>query len=172
LPRLLSEKDLILSVTRSLTEKLERKGEDLRLYGGVIALVYFEEEIEDTLEGPLFVTHFPLLESPLAHRLPPPKDHLTERFELFVAGKELANGFQELNDPEEQRTRFLKQGNLRFYGDLEAMELDEEYLKALEYGLPPTVGAGVGIDRLVMIFTNAESIRDVILFPLLRPRKE
>lgn len=142
---------------------------DPRLFSGVILYGLFEELVADRLEKPTFIFDFPLLVSPLSSRHPPPRDHLCERFELFILGREIANGFRELNDPDDQRQRFEWQKIQRQYGDLEAMELDEDYLRALEHGLPPTVGVGLGVDRLVMLLTNAPSIRDVILFPLLKP---
>lgn len=143
---------------------------DPRIPAGVILNALFEEFVEERLRAPTFVYDFPVFVSPLAARKPPPEDHLCQRFELFLFGKEIANGFRELNDPFDQRQRFLQQEALRAYGDLEAMQLDEDYLRALEHGLPPTVGAGLGVDRLVMILTDSASIRDVILFPLLKPR--
>jgi lysyl-tRNA synthetase class 2 len=136
-------------------------------HGRRIALL-FEEFVEETLWDPTFVTDHPVEISPLSKARP--DDRTTaERFELFVAGMELANGFSELNDPLEQRERFLDQLRQREKGDLEAHPVDEDYVRALGHGLPPTGGCGVGIDRLAMVLTDSPSIRDVILFPHMRP---
>jgi lysyl-tRNA synthetase, class II len=137
---------------------------------GKIATALFEALCETDLVQPTFVYDFPTEVSPLSKQKPDDPDTV-ERFELYVGGFELANAFSELNDPAEQRRRFEEQLRQRQAGDVEAHEMDEEYLRALEYGLPPTAGEGVGIDRLVMILTGSPSIRDVILFPLMRPRK-
>ena len=128
----------------------------------------FEESIEKTLIQPTFVTGYPRDISPLA-RSSAADPEITDRFELYIAGVEIANGFMELNDPEEQLKRFLAQQESRLSGDLEAPPPDYDYIRALEIGLPPTAGEGIGIDRLVMLLTNQSSIRDVLFFPQMRP---
>lgn len=138
---------------------------------GKIQVELFEKLVEKQLMDPVFITEFPKEVSPLART----NDHnpfVTDRFELYIGGQEVANGFSELNDPQEQMLRFQEQLKAKEGGDTEAMALDTDYLMALEYGLPPTAGEGIGIDRLTMLLTNTPSIRDVILFPLLRPRAE
>jgi lysyl-tRNA synthetase, class II len=128
----------------------------------------FEDLAEHTFWDPTFITDYPTEVSPLS-KARPDDPTTTERFELYVCGMEIANGFSELNDPLEQRARFLDQLNERAKGDDEAHQMDEDYIRALGYGLPPTGGCGVGIDRLAMILTDSPSIRDVILFPHMRP---
>lgn len=138
-------------------------------YGlGKIQLEIFEKTVEENLYDPTFITAFPTEVSPLA-RKNDEDPFVTDRFEFFVGGRELANGFSELNDPEDQAERFKAQVAEKEAGDEEAMHYDEDYIRALEYGLPPTAGEGIGIDRLVMLLTNSHNIRDVILFPHMRP---
>lgn len=134
---------------------------------GKIQLEIFEKTVEERLVNPTFITQYPAEVSPLAR----PNDHdpfVTDRFEFFVAGREIANGFSELNDPDMQAKRFQEQAQAKAGGDEEAMVYDTDYIKALEYGMPPTAGEGIGVDRLVMLMTDSASIRDVILFPLMR----
>ena len=140
-------------------------------YGpGKLILEIYEKTTESSLWGPVYVTDYPIEVSPLSreHRSNP---GMTERFEAILAGRELCNGFSELIDPEQQRIRFEEQAAQNAGGDDEAMVVDEDYLRALEYGLPPTGGVGIGIDRLAMLLTGATSIRDVVLFPTLRPEQ-
>jgi lysyl-tRNA synthetase class 2 len=135
---------------------------------GKVQLEIFEKTVEEHLMDPIFITEYPTEVSPLSRRNDD-NPFVTDRFEFFLGGRELANGFSELNDPEDQAERFRAQVVEKEAGDLEAMHYDEDYITALEYGMPPTVGEGIGIDRLVMFFTDSASIRDVLLFPHMRP---
>ena len=138
---------------------------------GKILMAVFDELVEKKLVQPTFVTHYPVAVSPLSRRSSADPD-IVDRFELYISGREIANAFSELNDPADQRERFLAQIRQREAGDDEAHEMDEDYIRTLEYGMPPTAGEGIGIDRLIMLFTDSASIRDVILFPLLRNKQE
>jgi len=134
---------------------------------GEMHLAIFEKIVEPNLINPTFITEYPIEVSPLA-RVNNDNHEIADRFEFFIMGKEIANGFSELNDPDDQRVRFENQVKLKDSGDHEAMYFDDDYIEALEYGMPPTAGEGIGIDRLVMILTDSPSIRDVLLFPLMR----
>ena len=157
-----------LEKIRNVAEKLEVPFEEN--YGlGKIQIEIFEKTVESKLLSPTFITQFPTEVSPLA-RKNSDDPFVTDRFEFFIAGREIANGFSELNDPEDQAERFNKQVEEKKAGDAEAMHFDDDYIKALEYGMPPTAGEGIGIDRLVMFLTDSPSIRDVILFPHMRQK--
>ncbi len=173
-------KDSILNFNQNITEdelsdrtKAEKVAEKLGIdvknsYGlGKIQLEIFEKTVEKNLKDPTFITAFPTEVSPLA-RKNDEDPFVTDRFEFFVGGGEIANGFSELNDPEDQAERFKAQVAEKDAGDEEAMHYDADYIYALEYGMPPTAGEGIGIDRLVMLLTNSQTIRDVILFPTMR----
>ena len=161
----LESKNKALEKARNLRLEV-KEGEPL----GKIIMAIFEELVEPKLIQPTFVTQYPLEVSPLSRKNP--KDqNFTDRFELYISGKEIANAFSELNDPDDQRERFLMQLKDREAGDDEAHEMDEDYINALEYAMPPTAGEGIGIDRLVMLLTNSASIRDVILFPHMRKKE-
>jgi lysyl-tRNA synthetase class 2 len=135
---------------------------------GKLQIEIFEKTAEERLLQPTFVYAYPAEVSPLARRNDS-DPFITDRFEFFVGGRELANGFSELNDPDDQAARFREQAARKSSGDEEAMFYDADYIRALEYGLPPTAGLGIGVDRLVMLFTDQASIRDVVLFPHMRP---
>ena len=153
-----------------IEQTLQKMGEELppNRSLGSLQLALFEAVAEEHLWNPTFIIDYPTEVSPLA-RASDNDPTITERFELFIAGREIANGFSELNDPEEQSERFKKQVEQKEAGDDEAMYYDADFIRALEYGMPPTGGCGIGIDRLIMLITNKPSIRDVILFPHMRP---
>jgi len=176
----MSVKESVLRLNSHLTEtdlgsidSLRAVCDDLDIpyeetYGeGKLLIEIFEKTVEGNLDQPTFITEYPTEVSPLARRNDDNPD-VTDRFEFFVGGKEIANGFSELNDAEDQAARFKEQVAQKDSGDEEAMHYDADYIRALEYGLPPTAGEGIGIDRLVMLFTNSASIRDVLLFPHMR----
>ena len=166
----ISEKDLnSLDVLRKFAGDLEIKVEDN--YGtGKLLIEIFEKTAEPGLKKPVFITSFPTEVSPLARRSEVDPD-VTDRFELFIGGREIANGFSELNDPDDQADRFRRQVAEKNAGNEEAMHYDADYITALEYGMPPAAGEGIGIDRLIMLLTDSASIRDVILFPHMRPKQ-
>ena len=173
----LDEREALLGCVPGLNNWLLRRGlaaitpnfvDDKR--SGELLALFFELVAEEHLIQPTFIMDYPLEVSPLSkQKLDDP--NFVERFELYIGGMEIANAFSELNDPDEQRSRFQYQQHLRERGDLTAHAIDEDYIRALSYGMPPTGGEGIGIDRLTMLLTNSRSIRDVILFPLLRPEK-
>jgi len=153
--------NLVLEMNKNLTQS------DLDKLSGKDLLDLFEETVESQLIQPTFVLGYPIEVSPLSRRNNENPD-IADRFELFIGGKEIANGFCELNDPDDQAQRFKDQVEAKNAGDKEAMSYDEDYILSLEHGMPPAVGVGIGIDRLVMMITNQSSIRDVLLFPQLK----
>lgn len=162
-PERIRDRDYLVSYGKDLGINIQEN------YGsGKLQIEIFEKTAEQNLRNPTFITAYPTEVSPLS-RTNDDDPFVTDRFEFFVSGRELANGFSELNDPEEQAARFRAQVENKSAGDDEAMGFDHDYIRALEYGLPPTAGLGLGIDRLVMLFTNSASIRDVLLFPHMRP---
>jgi len=161
-PSLLADREQLLSFARSKEIQVTKA----RHRGKILAKL-FDVLVEPKLIQPTFVVDYPVDISPLARRKSSDPE-VTERFELFIGGSEIANGFSELNDPDDQRGRFQDQVAQREEGDQEAHYMDEDYLHALEYGMPPTAGEGIGIDRFVMLLTDMPSIREVILFPLLK----
>lgn len=156
----------------ALKEQVRALGVELpkEITWGTLLYQVFDQKVEETLTGPIFVIDYPVEVSPLAKRKPT-DPRLTERFEFFINAREMGNAFSELNDPEDQRARFEDQVKKRAGGDDEAQMMDEDYVTALEYGLPPTGGLGIGIDRMIMLFTDSASIRDVLLFPTMKPSK-
>ena len=165
-----SDQAVVELIDRLRTAKVHIEFKPSEPRGKTIATI-FETIAEDHLIQPTIIYDFPLAVSPLSKQKPDEPDWV-ERFEFYIGGFEVGNAFSELNDPEEQRKRFEQQITQREHGDDEAHQMDEDYVRALSYGLPPTGGEGIGIDRLTMVLTGARSIRDVILFPLLRPQKE
>jgi lysyl-tRNA synthetase class 2 len=162
--------DAVLNDRNALIARLNQRNIAHRPADGIggLQLTLFENTVEDKLVQPTFIVDYPTEVSPLARRSDR-NPEITERFELYIAGREIANGFSELNDPEDQAERFTQQARQKDAGDAEAMHFDADYIRALEYGMPPASGAGIGIDRLVMLLTDSPSIRDVILFPHMRP---
>ncbi|MBU4484393.1 lysine--tRNA ligase, partial [bacterium] len=163
---ILKSKDAALRHAEKVGIKLKRKDEG----HGAILTEIFECEVESKLVQPTFITHYPTEVSPLS-RLNEEDPFFVDRFEFFIYGREIANAFSELNDPVDQAERFKKQVEALGRGDDEAMHYDEDFIEALEYGMPPAAGEGIGIDRIVMLLTDSASIRDIILFPQLKSKE-
>ena len=153
---------------QKIAKDLNMEIDPIKTTRGDIIVQVFEEKVEETLRQPTFLYEYPIENSPLTKKC---KDNpkMTQRFELFIGGREYANAYSELNDPIDQYERFLKQVQAREAGDEEANMMDDDFIQALEYGMPPTGGMGMGIDRLVMLLTDSASIRDVLLFPTMKP---
>jgi lysyl-tRNA synthetase class 2 len=165
--------DAAIRDDEALRELCRQQGVEVKpeYRAGKLQIELFEKLVEKELEGPVFMTQYPAEVSPLA-RANDADPFVTDRFELFIAGREIANGFAELNDPEDQAARFHAQAQAKADGDEEAMFFDTDYIRALEYGMPPAAGLGIGIDRLVMLLTDSSSIRDVLLFPHMKPESD
>ena len=170
-PAAIHHREGLLEAAASAGVIFENQGELNAMGPGKILTKLFDALVEPRLIQPTFITGYPVEVSPLSRRSRI-DSNLTDRFELFIAGREIANGFSELNDPEDQRDRFLQQLEKRAAGDDESHMMDEDYIRALEYGMPPAAGEGIGIDRLAMLLTDAASIRDVILFPHMKPTEK
>ncbi len=166
-----SEHARVVEMSRRLQQAKVDIAVDPKAPAGRIIADMFEAVAEEQLFQPTIIYDFPLAISPLSKNKRDEPEEWVERFEIFIGGMEIGNAFSELNDPEEQRRRFEQQLSEKERGDEEAHQMDEDYIRALSYGLPPTGGEGIGIDRLTMLLTGSSSIRDVILFPLLRPMK-
>lgn len=158
-----------LESAKAAMERLGLPTEHEDMIGGIIEKIH-ERFVQPNLIQPTFITDFPIETSPLAKKVPG-NPNMTRRFEVYVGAQETANAFSEINDPIDQKERFTTQSERRAAGDVEAHPMDEDFIRALEYGMPPTGGLGIGIDRLIMLFTNQESIRDVVLFPQMKPEK-
>ncbi|HSW59294.1 MAG TPA: amino acid--tRNA ligase-related protein, partial [bacterium] len=163
----LSDKDKLIEIA---VEKGLQKEALLKLSRFKLIMELFDNFVEETLWNPAFITRYPTEVSPLSRRNDENPEY-SDRFELFMAGREIANAFSELNDPQQQYEAFAAQVEAKKAGDDEAIDMDNDYIRALEYGMPPAAGQGIGIDRLVMLLTDSPSIRDVILFPQMRPEK-
>jgi lysyl-tRNA synthetase class 2 len=167
-PALFTDRDALMKFAMSKGISFGTNRADAVMGPGKIMTKIFDALVEPRLIQPTFITAYPVEVSPLSRRNRE-NSELTDRFELFIAGREIANGFSELNDPDDQKNRFLRQLEIREAGDDTPDVIDEDYIRALEYGMPPTAGEGIGMDRLAMLLADAASIRDVILFPHMKP---